>query len=555
MLIAAGLIIPADLEAALHEQEQEGGKVCSILIRKGLLKPSQLTGLLREQFGVAALDLSQYQVRPEVLKTIPSYFATLYQVFPINIQNRTLTVAMVDPTDGTIMRSLEEITGYTIEPVISPQAVIRDAITEHYRCGGADRIVVEGEDAILVVRDDLKEIKRLMSQPPPRDLGPLEWLERTILEAIRSSCREIHIEGGTRAPSVRFRNGGKTLSVTPIPMEIIGPFNRHLETLAKIPVRGVGGDVPREGRFRIRIKNRKLVVLVSSFPIIAGRRLVLELLDEERMLIPLEALGFEEGKLRQLEAALRSRSGLLIVASPAGGGKGTTLYSLLGAGLRDGRVALTIEPSIKYPLKGVDQAALDPASGFTMTEALRAATRQKADIFGLRGSMTSEDLSLVYSLATRHLVLLGVEAGDVIEALEPFRFDEAADVVIGIIVQRLVPLLCPNCKRIHPHPENLPSDLTGRLWAGIHLHAKGKGCGNCRRSGHQGRVAVFDTLFPSDVFKDLLRSGSLPATLRRQAVLEGADSLREKIFSLAVTGEVDADDAVRLAPDSEHPRE
>ena len=274
---------------------------------------------------------------------------------------------------------------------------------------------------------------------------------------------------------MRCRSGSKTLSITQLPAEIAGPFLRHIETLSQIAPRGNAGDVPREGRFRVRIKNRKLMVLVSSFPIIAGRRLVLELLDDERALLPLEALGLEEARLRRLEVALASRKGLIIVASPAGGGKGTTLYSLLGACLRDGRVVMTIEPSVKYPLKGVDQAALDPSSGFTMTEALRAASRQKADVFGLRGSMTSEDLSLVYSLAARHLVILAVEAGDIIEALEPFRPDEAADVVIGIIAQRIIPLLCPNCRRIHRHPENLPADMAGRLWAGANLQVRGRG--------------------------------------------------------------------------------
>lgn len=526
LLRDAGIVTEAQLEAALAEQRRSGGRLCYNLIRLGHLRADDLVGFLRDQFGVAAVNLERYQVPEEVLRLLPSSFARERRIVPLHVLGPTLTVAMVDPSRADDIAAVREITGLEPEPVITPEAALEAALERFYPtapgAGGA-------EGALLDLGDEARA-RALLAPTPAGGLDAEDWLRRALLMAVRRRTREIHLEPLEEGLRVRYRVRGELQDGDLIPAEVRDRVTRRARSLAGAGARG--GSLPAEGRFRLNIRGRRLRATLSAMPTLHGERIVVKILDESLLAREFQELGMSKEVADETQRLLMSRTGLVLLCAPPGQGKTTTFYSFLtflrGEG---GRNVMTLECPVRFPLAGVSQTQVGGDTGLDFGSGMQAALHQEPDVIGLAELPNTEALEMALATSRRCLVVARSPLRDCEQALAWLREVGASPGTLGlllrgILAQRVLPKLCTACRE--PLAETVPL-LEGVRDARIEELSfyAADGCGQCGSTGRVGRVAVFELLSFRGELRDKLLRGEPGRVIVDAAQRLGMWTLRE----------------------------
>jgi len=468
-----------------------------------------------------------------VARRIPYAFAKASGVLPLDEEESVVRV-LVRP-DASV-DGLAELRRLLSRPLaVEPVSMERF----HSALAGAYNL---GESAVAQISEDLArdgDLAALLHEiPAGEDLlaadaeAPvIRMINALLLQAVREGASDVHLEAFESASLVRFRVDGELREVIEPPRALHAALVSRVKIMASLDI--AEKRLPQDGRITLRLGGRAVDVRVSTLPTGQGERVVLRLLDKEAARLDLEALGMAPHTLSAIDELIRQPHGIVLVTGPTGSGKTTTLYSALSRLDRGHMNIMTVEDPIEYALDRVGQTQVNPRTELTFARALRAILRQDPDVIMIGEIRDLETAQIaVQASLTGHLVLATLHTNDAPSAVtrlvdmgvEPYLL---ASSLLGVLAQRLVRRLCPECRGAHE-----PSAAERALLAGTAAESAAKlfaapGCAACRNTGHKGRSGIYELLLVDGAVRELIHNRASETALREHALRQGWPSLRQ----------------------------
>jgi general secretion pathway protein E/type IV pilus assembly protein PilB len=550
-LIRRGVIPAADLARISEAHFAAPAKpLHELLIERGFAKEDDVLIALAEEFGMELVDLTQVTVEPETLQAMPLKLVHRRSLMPLSRNNGTLVVATGDPYDVYALDELQMLTGLQIQPVLASPREIARLIKTHFGVGGetvsammqdrSDEVeLLEGLDA-----DDSEAAK--MAQ----EASVVKLVNEILVEAANERASDIHVEPEEGSLRVRYRIDG-ILQTQSLHAEI-NRFQAAILSRIKIMARLNIAEkrMPQDGRIKMRVQSREVDVRVSIIPMIHGEGVVMRLLDKGRMVFNLANVGMAEDTYTLFRKLIDMPHGIVLVTGPTGSGKSTTLYSALNEIKDETRKIITVEDPVEYQQPGISQIQVHSKIGLTFAAALRSILRHDPDVIligEMRDMETAE--SAIQASLTGHMVFSTLHTNDAPSAftrlidmgIEPFL---VSSTVVGVMAQRLVRTVCPECKEEYePHevPSDFPRNGDGpvRLWRGV-------GCRACRQTGYRGRVGIYELMVTGDSIREMCVERVNASQIRKQAMKEGMITLRQDGWRKVLQGKTTLDEVARV---------
>ncbi|MBI3058251.1 MAG: type II/IV secretion system protein [Deltaproteobacteria bacterium] len=371
LAVEAGLITDSQLALAIYEQEKTGKLLPDLLQELFSLGAETVQYLLAEEAGIEKVDLARVRVDREAVKKVPSQFALEHKLVPISLSQNRLTVAMANPFELASLDQLQFMTRLYIDARYAPESKIMEAIEKYY--GGRARGTVQPEE---------KEEKESYTgaQEGEETVGPqvIRLVDALISRAIREEATDIHIEPEGKSVKSRFRIDGILYSRPNISKVLQPAVITRVKIMANMDISE--NRLPQDGRISFPWEGRSYDLRVSTFPTIYGEKIVMRILDKERMLVGLEQLGFPPSALAAFKKSVQRPNGIILVTGPTGSGKTTTLYSTLAFVNTIEKNTMTLEDPVEYEIADINQSQINPKAGLTFASGLRAVLRQDPDI-------------------------------------------------------------------------------------------------------------------------------------------------------------------------------
>ena len=327
LLLREKRISPAQLQEALNAQKANGGKLGITLVKLGMVKDEDITALLSRQYGVPSIDLSKFEIDNSIIKLIPAETAQKYQVIPVTRTGATLTIAMTDPTNVFALDDIKFMTGYNVEPVVASESAVADAISRYYstvRNGNAGSMLDTANRAIdeanqstedVEVLEELEELDVASLERQSGEAPVIRLVNLVLMSAIQKGASDIHIEPYEREFRVRFRIDGLTYVVMNPPMKFRDAITSRVKIMAKLDI--AEKRLPQDGRIKIRFSDngvsKEIDFRVSCLPTLFGEKLVLRLLDRDKLMLDMTKLGFESESLQKFERQISKPWGLSLI--------------------------------------------------------------------------------------------------------------------------------------------------------------------------------------------------------------------------------------------------
>jgi type IV pilus assembly protein PilB len=560
LLVRSGRIDPAQLNEALALQKEHGGRVGTNLVKLGYLTEKQLVESLSQHFNVPSVDLNGVEIDEAVLKIIPADLARKYTILPVTKTGATITVAMIDPTNVFAMDDVKFMTGYRVEPVVASETGIRTAIDRYYGSTHAIELKKVMEDLSEESTSDLEVLEEeedldLATLEEESEQAPVVKLVNLVLtDAIKRGASDIHIEPYEKEYRVRYRIDGILYEMMHPPLKLKEAITSRCKIMARLDI--AEKRLPQDGRIKIKTKisgkSKDLDYRVSVLPTLFGEKIVMRLLDKDKLMLDMTKLGFEPESLRKFEAAILKPYGMVLVTGPTGSGKTNTLYSALQRINTPEVNIMTAEDPVEFNLSGINQVQTREQIGLNFAAALRSFLRQDPNIILVGEIRDFETAEVAIKAAmTGHLVLSTLHTNDAPSSIsrlmnmgiEPFL---VATSVHMIVAQRLVRRICSFCKE----PFEMPPPALTQVGFSEHESRtlklfRGRGCERCSNTGYKGRVGLYEVLEVDDELKEMILSGASAFELRQKAIQGGMMTLRMSGLQKIRDGMTSVEEVVR----------
>jgi type II secretion system protein E len=569
-LVRRGLIPEVDRGRALEAVAGATDRAPHLtLLDKGFLKEDALYPVLAEQFGMEWVDLTRANVDPAALTAVPLKLLNRRNLMPITRHESTLVVATGDPYDAYALDELHTHTGLHIHPVLGSPKEIARLIKIHFGVGGdtVSALMEERKDDIELLEGIEADDSELAKQA--QEASVVKLVNEILVEAANERASDIHIEFEETGLRIRYRIDG-LLQEQKLPQEI-DRFRAAIVSRLKIMARLNIAEkrLPQDGRIKMRVQGKEVDVRVSIIPMVHGEGIVMRLLDKSRMVFNLKNIGMMDDVDRRFRKLIDLPHGIVIVTGPTGSGKSTTLYSALNEVKEETTKIITVEDPVEYQQPGICQIQTHAKIGLTFASALRSILRHDPDII-LIGEMRDLETSeaAIQASLTGHMVFSTLHTNDAPSAftrlidmkVEPFL---VASTVEGIMAQRLVRTICPECKTTYtPDADDVPIDFPrsghperpadaklmqaqlGMVGEPVRLF-KGTGCRSCRQGGYRGRTGIHELLVNNDVIKDLIVQRVNAGVIRLEALKSGMITLRQDGWRKVLNGTTTIDEVAR----------
>ncbi len=585
ILVRENLVTPQQLREALDYQRTSGGRLGTNLVKLGIISDDVITAVLSRQYGVPSINLDLFQIDTEVIKLISQEVALKYGVLPISKVGATLTLAMSDPTNVFAMDDIKFMTGLNVEPVIASEVSIQMSIGKYYsgstqidifdaafafeadksgskngrngkpvKNGGKPaKIDVKLSDADLDVSletfdfdssgqeefelvQDNEEIDLATLARASEDAPVVRLVNVLMVDSLRRGASDIHVEPYEKDFRIRFRIDGVLYDVMHPPMKLRDPLISRLKIMSKLDISEK--RLPQDGRIKIKVKvderSRELDFRVSTLPTLFGEKVVLRLLDKDKLMLDMTKLGFEPESLEKFQRNIANPYGMVLVTGPTGSGKTNTLYSALQTLNTPETNIMTAEDPVEFNLEGINQVQMKEQIGLNFAASLRSFLRQDPNIILVGEIRDFETAEIAIKAAlTGHLVLSTLHTNDapstisrlVNMGIEPFLVATSVNLIQA---QRLIRRVCSNCKEeVHVPAEGLLEVGFSKEEAQTLKLYKGRGCDICLNTGYKGRVGLYEVMEITDELRELIIIGASAIELRRKAIELGMITLRE----------------------------
>jgi len=467
--------------------------------------------------------LLRQQPQPEALKLIPEVMARRYNAIPVSISGKTLEVAMVDPTDIFALEALAAQSKMRIKPITANAKDVRDAIDFNYKGFGEIEAQVSRISFPEEATDEKLAIKAATDTPL------VQALNLIIDEAVKARASDVHIEPEEDRVRVRYRIDGTLQDTMSLPLNVHRALISRIKILSELNI--ADHFRPQDGQFSTESKGREIDIRVATAPAVLGETATLRLLDKSLATLGLSELGLMPDSLAKFEDMLKVPYGMILVSGPTGAGKTTTLYASINSLDTHGRNVITIEDPAEYRFSDIIQIQVNPQAGITFASGLRSILRLDPDVILVGEIRDAETANIATQAAlTGHMMLSSIHANDSAGVLsrlldlkvEPFLI---ASSVIGVIAQRMVRRVCPDCGRLIEAPvvEQMAYEKeTGEKKAEF---IYGTGCKSCAYTGYLGRTGIFEILPIDDKIGAMVSNRASSAAIREQALKDGMRSM------------------------------
>ncbi|UCF72877.1 MAG: Flp pilus assembly complex ATPase component TadA [Deltaproteobacteria bacterium] len=532
LLIESGLLTNDKLKEALEVQKRTRKRLGEALIEMRLVSEEEIAFALAMQLKIAFIDLKDYPIKDGVIDSVPEEVCQKFVCIPVAMKNNILDVAMDDPLDLNMMKDLQFITGYSIQPAISTRSQIIDRLQRHYHpeksiTDVADQFV---EDVGMEFLSEEKEEQKMEEDfESLKDSPFIKMVDLIIRNAIKQGASDIHIEAQENQVRVRNRIDGVLQDSIKLPKWTQPVIVSRIKVLAGLNI--AERRLPQDGRIRVKARNMSVDLRVSTLPTYYGEKAVVRILNKQVAFLSLSQLGFSDKNMTILKNFIHRPQGMVLITGPTGSGKTSTLYACMQDIKSEEVNVISVEDPVEYELPGMNQVQINEKVGLTFPFLLRSILRQDPNVI-MVGEIRDEETAeiAVQAAMTGHLVLSTLHTNDAPTAvtrlidigIPPYLI---AASVVGVIAQRLVRTICPDCKE-----EYLPNrDLLTR----VNLDQddlpfkfyRGAGCKNCGDTGFKGRTALEEIMVMGPKIRELIQSSGTADTLREAAMAMGMSTL------------------------------
>ncbi len=525
ILLEKGLISPEELKTALNFQKSTNDRLGRILVELGYISEKDLLKELSTQIEVPLFTESLIPAVPVMEDLFSINFMKHNKFVPISYENGVLSIAAVYPNDYTLVNTIRQLTQHEIKTYLASESEVNDLINKLYAEGGTemDRLI-EGLESGEGEIEDIEQLRDMASEAPVIKLVNM-FLQR----AVESRASDIHIEPFEKELRVRFRIDGILHDIETPPKHLKAAIISRIKLMAKLNI--AERRLPQDGRIKIRVLGKEIDLRVSTLPTLYGESVVMRILDRgSSKEYKLEKLGFLPDMLKQIDSLIKRPYGMFLVTGPTGSGKSTTLYGALKKINKSDKKIITIEDPVEYQINGVNQIHVNPQIGLTFANGLRSIVRQDPDVIMVGEIRDLETVEIAIRAAlTGHLVFSTLHTNDAPGAITRLVDMGAEDYliassVLGILAQRLVRVICENCKE----PVKVDDKILEEFGfpPGTLLY-RGRGCRECANTGYKGRIGIFELMVMTEEIRKLTVSNAPSSEIRRVARAQGMRTLKE----------------------------
>jgi type IV pilus assembly protein PilB len=532
LLLETGLLSTEKLAEALSKQKNSGKRLGQILIEMNLITEEEVAFALAMQLRIPYIDLNQVEVQGKIIETVPEEVCRKFFCIPVALKNSILDVAMADPLDLNMMKDLQFITGYGIQPAISTPSQIMDILHKHYH---PERTISDvateltNEEIMEFLPDkDVKEEEEEVVENT-KDSPFVKMVDLIIKNAIKKGASDVHIEAQENNVRVRNRIDGVLQDSIKLPKWTQPIIISRIKVLGGMDI--AEKRLPQDGRIKVRAKNVSVDLRVSTLPTYYGEKAVIRILNKQETFLSLKDLGFGERSHATLQNLILQPQGMILITGPTGSGKTSSLYACLQAVKSDELNIITVEDPVEYELGGINQVQINEKVGLTFPYVLRSILRQDPNVImiGEIRDVDTAEIALQASL-TGHLVLSTLHTNDAPSAvtrlvdigMAPYMI---ASSIIGVVAQRLVRVICPECKEEYvPNPDLLSRIGLDKQNLPFKFY-RGSGCSRCSNLGFKGRTVIEEVMVMGRKVRELVMSGSSADQLREAAMATGMTTL------------------------------
>jgi len=537
ILVDEGAISAKQLSEALEKQRGSNKKLGDILVDMKLVSGEEILKILGEQMGIPYISMGRAVVEKEAILSLRREIAERFNVIPISKNGGVLHVAMDDPLDIFAIDAIEEASGFEVSQAIASAGEVTAAIEKYY-----SPIFLKGED-----RSDEKK-----SEDDHGDISAVEVVETVLKKAVMEGASDIHIEAEATMVRIRFRIDGILHQMMTYSKGVHSAIISRIKVMAKLDI--TEKRVPQDGRVESEINGKAIDMRISTLPTVFGEKVVIRLLDKDNVKVSLQSLGFHGENLDNLENLISRPNGIFFVTGPTGSGKTSTLYASINEINSLEKNIITLEDPVEYQLEIINQVQINPGAGLTFASGLRSVLRQDPDVIMIGEIRDLETAEIaIESAMTGHLVFSTLHTNSAVGTIsrlidmgvQPFLLSAT---LAGVLGQRLIRRLCPNCKKKKVVTEAEAVTL-GVDPCEEHIIYEANGCSMCRDTGYQGRTALVELLMVDKNMRGLISRGASTQTLKAEAETKGMKSMKQQGYEKILEGLTTMEEVMRVAQD------
>jgi type IV pilus assembly protein PilB len=560
LLVREKRISLEQLRTAQETQRRDKVSLGYALARQGVISDDEITEFLSAQYRVQSIDLSNYEIDPEIMKLISNEVCMRHKVVPVSRAGSALIVAMVDPSNLHAIDDIKFLTGYNVEPVVASEAAI---LAKLEQSNAAPEIsyddIMDGFDEEDIDFTGTEEDVNIMDLERASGDAPVVRLCNAILlNAIKKGASDIHIEPYEKSLRVRYRIDGVLSEEMRPPLKMKNAISSRIKIMSSLDI--AERRLPQDGRIKLKMgKGREMDFRVSVLPTLFGEKIVMRLLDKSNLQLDMTKLGFDVEPLADFKDNIHRPYGMVLVTGPTGSGKTTTLYSALAELNTVDTNISTAEDPVEFNLGGINQVNMHDDIGLNFAAALRSFLRQDPDIIMVGEIRDFETAEIAVKAAlTGHLVLSTLHTNDAPSTVtrllnmgvEPFLVTASLNLVLA---QRLARKICVECKVEVKMEAQALLDVGFKQADLPNVKTfKGAGCRTCNDSGYKGRIALYEVMPFTDRLKEMVLQGCSTAELKDEMIREGVKSLRLSGLSKVIEGVTTIDEVVRVTSADSH---
>lgn len=543
MLAERSLLPEEALQRALMIERESGERLEAVVTRLGMISEDRLVAAMADYLGLASISGAEIPERAINGPDLSLAFLRDMRALPIAADDAVVRIAVANPFDPFVDQAFGFMFHRNVVRVVARASDIDAAIERLYQ-GQA----IAGDEVDDVVDDeDLERLKDLVSDAPV-----IRAVNRLIATAVDQRASDIHIEPSDDGLSIRFRVDGMLRNAGRLPVAMRAPLVSRIKVAARLNI--AERRLPQDGRMRLSVRGHEIDLRVATAPSIHGESVVMRILDRSKLALDFVTLGFDPALIARMRDAISRPHGIVLVTGPTGSGKTTTLYAALSELNAEARKLLTVEDPIEYRLPGVVQTQVNPAIGFTFGSALRSFLRQDPDVMMVGEIRDTETAQIAVQAAlTGHMILSTLHTNTAVGAVsrlldmevEPFLL---GSVLAGVLAQRLVRRLCPDCREPYGLEGGIPEALAHHIESQnvVRLfHAVG--CSRCAGSGYSGRVAILEFLRVDAAISRLIVRRADTRDILSAAEQDGMRSLAADGVAKAAQGLTTIEEVLRVA--------
>ena len=517
VLTEKGYVTEKQVEEALqYQKEHRDLRLGQIFLQLGFATEKQVLDALASKLQLQIVDIAQVNVDIEAVGTLKKDFAEKNLLLPIAIENRALKIVTNDPLNYFALEEVRQQTGYELQILLSEEKPLKKAISYYFSEVNAHRVAKQAQDGFERLQVEELDIEDI--DDSPNEAPIIRLLNSLIERAIKSNASDIHIEPFEKETRVRMRIDGVIMDYLTIPKNVHSPLIARIKIKANLDI--AEKRLPQDGHFRVNSDDEQINLRVSLLPTVYGEKAVLRLMATTMNMNYANHFGMDDYSYQQFLPMLNHPNGIIYITGPTGSGKSTTLYMVLEY-LSGRHVNIsTIEDPVEKRIEGINQSQVNNVSGLTFDVGLRALMRQDPDIIMVGETRDVETASTsVRAAITGHIVLSTLHTNDAassIVRLEDMGVETylVASSLVGLVAQRLVRKVCPDCAR---EMETTPQE---RLILGKDLKyvKRGVGCAKCNHTGYSGRIAIHEILSVDNDIRKMIANHASVEEIKAYAI-------------------------------------